>query len=86
LHYYYYYYYIIGYGLDAEKSEFGSRQRQQNFLFSTPGRPAQGSTQSIQRALEATYEEIRLPGHEADHSSASNVEVNNACCYTFSPS
>jgi hypothetical protein len=55
------------------------------FLFFTASRPALGPTQpTIQQALGALYPGVKWPGHEADHSLASNTEMKKQS-YTSTP-
>jgi len=53
------------------------------FLFSTASRTARGLTQPlIQWVLGVLSLGVKQPGHEADHSPPSRVEIKNACSYT----
>jgi hypothetical protein len=67
----------MGYGLDDRR--FKSRQGLGIFLFTSVFRPVLGPIQSpIQWVPRALSLEEKRPEREADHSSPSSVEVNNA--------
>jgi hypothetical protein len=62
---------------------FESRQGLGNFLFTTASRPGLGPIQPpIQWVPGALSLGIKRPGHEADHSLPSSVEVKNTWSYT----
>jgi hypothetical protein len=55
-------------------------------LFATVSRPALGPTQStIQRVPRALSPAVNSPGREADYSSLSSAEDNNAWSHTSTP-
>jgi hypothetical protein len=63
--------------------EFDSRRRLGIFLFTIVSRTALGPTQPpIQWIPGALSLGVKRPGREADHSSPSSAEVNNAWSYT----
>jgi hypothetical protein len=65
---------------------FDSRRRLGIFLFTTASRTALGPTQPpLHWVLGALSLGIKGPGREADHSSPSSAEVNNAWSYTSTP-
>jgi hypothetical protein len=65
---------------------FVSRQGMGIFLLTTASRPALGSTQPpIQWVPGDLSQGVKLPGHEAHHSSPSSAEVKNAWSYTSIP-
>jgi hypothetical protein len=71
----------------AEELEFNSWQSEEIFLFSTMSRLALGPTQPpSQWVLGPLSKGAKWLGHEADHSSPSNADVNNEWRYTFSSS
>jgi hypothetical protein len=56
------------------------------FLFSLGSKPNLGSTLlPIQWGPGAPPQGVKQPGHEADHSPQSSVEVKNACKYISPP-
>jgi hypothetical protein len=73
--------------LQVEWLGFDSQQRHRIFLFATIStlalRPTQPSIQWILRALSLR---VKGPGHEADHTPLSSIEVKNAWSYTSTPS
>jgi hypothetical protein len=66
---------VRGYGLGGRSSIPG---RAKTFLFSAHSRPAMRPTQTpIQWARGDLSPEVKRPGHKADHSPPSSVEVKN---------
>jgi hypothetical protein len=56
------------------------------FMSTTASRPSHVPTQPrIQWVLVAVSQEVKRPVREADHSSPSSFEVNNAWSYTSTP-
>jgi hypothetical protein len=65
---------------------FDSRRRLGIFLFAQVSRTPLGPIQlPIQWVLGAVSLGVKRPGREADHSSPSSAEVNNAWSYTSTP-
>jgi hypothetical protein len=56
-----------------------------NFLFSTSSRLALRPVQHIQWVPGALSPDIKLPGHEAEHSSPTSAEVKEMWIYTATP-
>jgi hypothetical protein len=77
---------VTGYGLDDGGVPVSSPSRFKNFLFSALPRLILGSTHPpIQWVQGALSPGVKQPGHEADHSSPTSVEVKGMWIYTFSP-
>jgi hypothetical protein len=74
----------LGYGMGDRK--FESRQGVKISVCTTASRKALGPTQPpIQRVPETLSLVAKRPEREADHSSPSSAEVENAWSYTSTP-
>jgi hypothetical protein len=62
-----------------------SQQRLGVFLFTTMSRLDLGPTQPIQWVPGVLFLGKKRPGHEADYSPPSSVEIKNAWSYTSTP-
>jgi hypothetical protein len=72
-----------GYGLDGPRGRNLSSGKGKVFLLSTSSRPVLGPTQpSIQWVPGALSPGVKRPGHEADHSPPTSVEVKKTWIYT----
>jgi hypothetical protein len=71
----------------AGRPRFDSRREQEIFLFAAASRLAVGPTQPpVQWVVGAIFPGVKGPGHEADHSLASNAEVKKKWNYTSTTS
>jgi hypothetical protein len=76
----------LGYGLDDRGSGVDSRRGLGIFLFTTASRTVLGPTQPPFQWVPGPLSlGVKRPGHEADHSPPSGVEVKNARNYTSTP-